>query len=395
MISYIYYPDMKDIGFYIVENKEIRDTLAKIPCSNYYVTQTRVSVENQKATFQYYEPSFSLIEDGQTRLVHISLILLRKTPKERLTSIKQAIDVIAKCQHKSLHYLMMLTILSYYRNRQTGVKLTDRFLSKSKKNITIYRDYLLSYFCPMNDIKFVTDYNSVLFKHDFSDKFINCIETDYEIIDMENDIEFISITNVSIRKERTINLLAENLDIYARDVLNSISTNTGWNFYPIYIVYEFQNYVDVLLTEEQSSKLLRYIYDRLTSLYTLSSLGNTVYVYYQNNKNSIDLENCYFGRRPIEQNEINGAIVLLLLKKLIKYNFKQDCQRILDLSYMSSSFMDILFPARFNNNYFDEEILQDVEIPYAVIEESEEESDDEDDISGNNMEMYYECETYR
>ena len=389
---------MKDIGFYIVDNKEIRKILSEIPSSNYYVTRTYVQVKDKKETFQYYQPTFSLLEDGETRLVHISLMLLRKSSEERLKIIKKGINVISKNEHQVLYYLMMMTILSFYANTHTGVKLTEELIFKSNKKITIYKDYLLSYFNHIHDANFVTEYNHVLFKYDFSNKTIGCIDMDYQILDLEHDILSTDKRICQIRQsEALINTVSSINDKYNMKMLSSISTNVGWNFYPIYILYEYQNYVDIF-SYDAGYKYLKLIYDRFVALYSLFRFERVTYEYYDANKDVINLENCYVGKRNVDQYEINGTIILILLKKLIKYNFKQNYyyQHHPDVSFISSSVMDVLFPLRHSNNYFDNDYIYDVDIPYSVIEDTEDElSESEDDVGGNNTEMYYETETYR
>lgn len=329
---------MKDIGFYIVENKKLNALSKSFPMLNYHITQTRVNVNCNCDKYETFRPDMSLIEDtGTIRIAHITLMIMKEIDRE--IALEKTVDFVIENQElRELQYLVVNSILSFLMNTHTALRLIDKLFSNiNYKHRFIYLDYMISYCYGDSIPQFITAYNSILFKHGFSNIFYRCLDCDYQLFDFYSEItEPLDMKDIYRNPLPTFLISHVLYDFMLFSATDSVITYLT----PIYILYEYQNLTDVCGPSEE-------LYNTL-----ITKLSNFIGYFdenelYKKYASKINLSNCFIkfdNSQPIQRKKTN-VIILLLIKEITKYYCKNAGVDIKDLRKISTQRKNMLFPA--------------------------------------------------
>lgn len=409
---------MKDIGFYVVDNKKLDALSKKFPMLNYHITQSRVMVAKNQSKYKTFEPDISLVEDtGRVRVAHITLMIMKQMNREN--ALEEAVEmVIENKELKELQHLVLISILAFLPNTEAALRLTEKLFSNiDHKYRYIYLDNLLSYCYGNYTPQFILAYNSILFRYGFSNEFYRCFDCDYKFIDFYDEVtDPMNMKENYCKQEwthdqRTADYILDvgMLFCHFNDMLTKIT--------PVFILYEYQNITDICGT---NPKIYKNLINNLKS--KLPYIVNKDVDTYKKYMSKINLMNCsiIFNSNISEQSYQTQAIILKLMKEIIKYYCKNSGTNIKDVQSINYTIKNILFPYGEDteyqmNNLFSEPIPDKFpfEVPFVIKNDEDEDDyfslfndyDDEDvDVTvssvvitpANNYSlMYSEAETYR
>jgi len=160
----IFFIEMKNIGFYVVDNINLKKLSCVLPDFYYYKTQYTVTVSSKLDIYESYIPHLSLFDDkGDVNLYYICLNVRKYTPQAQSNIFDSLINVFQPCmKSQEMFYLFLETVKMCMMD---NVKYVIQYANKLHKlGMKFYKNDILSYISDYHTSEFITSYNTEIFR---------------------------------------------------------------------------------------------------------------------------------------------------------------------------------------------------------------------------------------